>query len=69
MNPLANRHHATEAGHARTGDTPMQLPPTSEEAGHQLGTGDADARYQGELFLPGWLRIEREPLAEQGPGA
>jgi hypothetical protein len=68
MNPLVNRQHAAESGHAPAGDTPMQLPLLSEEAGHALAAGDAGSRYQGDLFLPGWLRIEREPQAEQGPG-
>ncbi len=69
MSSLVNRQHATESGHARTGDTPMQLPPLSGETDHAHGPEEASSRYQGDLFLPGWLRIECQPLAEQGPGA
>jgi hypothetical protein len=47
----------------------MQVPPLSEEATHTLGAEDTGTRYQGDLFLPGWLRIELQPTAEQGPGA
>ncbi len=70
MNPLANRNStAADVAHAPAGDTPMQLPPLSEEAAHTLGAEDTGTRYRGDLFLPGWLRIERQPTAEQGPGA
>ena len=47
----------------------MQVPPLSEEATHKLGAEDTGTRYQGDLFLPGWLKIELQPTAEQGPGA
>jgi hypothetical protein len=62
MNPLVNRNNpAVEIG-PRPDDSSMQLPPLS-------GAEDANTRYQGDLFLPGWLRIELQPEAEQGPGA
>ena len=70
MNPLVHRNNTgADAAHAPPGDTPMQVPPVSEESAHALEADAADARYQGELFLPGWLPIERQPSAEQGPGA
>jgi hypothetical protein len=69
MNPLVNRNNpAVEIG-ARPDDSSMQLPPLSGEAGNSLGAEDASTRYRGDLFLPGWLRIELQPEAEQGPGA
>ncbi len=70
MNPLVNRNSpAVDSGHAPSDEAPMQVPPLSEETAHTLGAEDAGTRYQGGLFLPGWLRIERQPSAEQGPGA
>jgi hypothetical protein len=47
----------------------MQVLPLAEESPRAIGAEAADARYRGELFLPGWLRIELHPTAEQGPGA
>ncbi len=70
MNPLVNRNNAAaDIGRAPPADAPMQVPPLSEEATHTLGAEDTGTRYQGGLFLPGWLRIELQPTAEQGPGA
>jgi hypothetical protein len=69
MNPLVNRNNsAADVGHVQPADAPMQVPPLSEEAAHTLGAEAVDARYKGDLFLPGWLPIERDPSAEQGPG-
>ena len=69
MNPLVNRNNAAVDIAPGPADAPMQVPPLSEEATHTLGAEDANTRYQGELFLPGWLKIELQPTAEQGPGA
>jgi hypothetical protein len=69
MNPLVNRNNAAVDVGAPPADAPMQVPPLSEEATHTLGAEDTGTRYQGDLFLPGWLRIELQPTAEQGPGA
>ncbi|MEP6505595.1 MAG: hypothetical protein ABJD97_19825 [Betaproteobacteria bacterium] len=69
MNPLVNRNSAAlDVVHAPPTDRPMQSPPLAPDSAHTLGAEDADTRYQGELFLPGWLPIEREATAEQGPG-
>ena len=69
MNPLVNRHIATaDTGRAPPADAPMQVLPWAEDPRRSIGAEDADTRYQGELFLPGWLRIELQPTAEQGPG-
>ena len=69
MNPLVNRNNpAVEIG-PRPDDSSMQLPPLSGESSNSLGAEDASTRYRGDLFLPGWLRIELQPEAEQGPGA
>ena len=67
MNPLVNRNTAHIG--QRPDDVPMQVPPLSEDAAHTLGAEDTGTRYQGDLFLPGWLKIELQPTAEQGPGA
>lgn len=69
MNPLVNRHNPAVDIGPRPADAPMQVPTLSEESTHTLGAEDANTRYQGDLFLPGWLRIELQPTAEQGPGA
>ena len=69
MNPLVNRHNPAIDIGPRPVDTPMQLPPLSEQSAHTLGPEDTNTRYQGNLFLPGWLKIEVQPDAEQGPGA
>ena len=69
MNPLVNRHDAAVDIGPAPADVPMQLPPLSEESGHALGAEHPNSRYQGDLFLPGWLKIELQPTAEQGPGA
>jgi hypothetical protein len=69
MNPLVNRHNPAVDIGPRPADAPMQVPPLSQESSHTLGAEDANTRYQGDLFLPGWLRIELQPTAEQGPGA
>ena len=69
MNPLVNRHNAAVDIGLRPVDAPMQLPPLSEQSPNTLGPEDTNTRYQGDLFLPGWLKIEVQPDAEQGPGA
>jgi hypothetical protein len=69
MNPLVNRNNAAVDLALPPADAPMQLPPLSEQSSNSLGAEDANTRYQGDLFLPGWLRIELQPAAEQGPGA
>ncbi len=70
MNPLVNRNSAViDLGRPPPADTPSQVVPWAEDSPHTIGAEDADARYQGDLFLPGWLRIELQPTAEQGPGA
>ena len=69
MNPLADRRGKVVDPGLSPSDIPMQLPPLAEEASGTARAEDADARHRGELFLPGWLPIEREPTAEQGPGA
>ena len=69
MNPLVNRHDAaTDIGRMQPADAPMQAMPRAEDSARSIGAEDAATRYQGELFLPGWLRIELQPTAEQGPG-
>jgi len=68
MNPLANRHDAVDIGRPPPADSPMQVLPWTEDSTRSIGAEDAATRYQGELFLPGWLRIELQPTAEQGPG-
>ena len=69
MNPLVNRNNAAVDIGSPPADAPMQVPPLSEESTHTLGAEDSGTRYQGDLFLPGWLKIELQPTAEQGPGA
>ncbi len=69
MNPLVNRNNAAVDIGPRPADAPAQVPPLSEEATHTLGAEDTGTRYSGDLFLPGWLKIELQPTAEQGPGA
>jgi hypothetical protein len=70
MNPLVHRGGSTaETPHAPPGDAPMQVVPLAEDSPRTLGAEPADSRYSGELFLPGWLKIELQPTAEQGPGA
>ena len=70
MNPLVNRNAASaDIGRPPPADAPMQALPWAEVSSHSIGSEDADSRYHGELFLPGWLRIELQPTAEQGPGA
>ena len=70
MNPLVNRHNAAaDIGRPPPADAPMQALPWAEESARSTGAEDANTRYQGELFLPGWLKIELQPTAEQGPGA
>jgi len=68
MNPLANRHNAAVDTGSPPADAPMQVLPWTEDSPRTIGAEDADTRYQGELFLPGWLKIELNPTAEQGPG-
>lgn len=70
MNPLVTRGNAAlDTGRPALADAPMQAVPWMEDSPCAIGGQDAEARYSGELFLPGWLRIELQPTAEQGPGA
>ena len=69
MNPLVNRHNPAVDTVPRPADEPTQVPPLSEDSSHTLGAEDGNTRYRGDLFLPGWLKIELPPTAEQGPGA
>ena len=69
MNPLASRHDAAvDIGRPPPADAPTQALPWAEDSPRTIGAEDADTRYRGALFLPGWLRIELQPTAEQGPG-
>jgi len=70
MSPIAHRGGtAADTVQAAPDDAPTLAIPPTLEAPRTAAPEDADGRYRGELFLPGWLRIEREPSAEQGPGA
>ena len=69
MNPLVNRNHAADIGQPSPADAPSQVVPLAETSSHSIGAEDAATRYHGDLFLPGWLKIELQPTAEQGPGA
>jgi len=70
MNPLVKRGGAAaEIGRSPPGDVPTQVLPRQEEAPRSASAEDVDERYRGELFLPGWLKIERDPSADQGSGA
>ncbi len=71
MNPLVNRSNPAQVdiGRPPPADAPMQVLPWAETSPRSIGAEDAATRYQGELFLPGWLKIELQPTAEQGPGA
>ena len=69
MNPLAHRPDAAvDIGRPPPADAPMQDLPGAEDSTRSIGAEDTARRYQGDLFLPGWLRIELQPSAEQGPG-
>ncbi len=69
MNPLTHRHDASaDNGRPPPADAPMQALPLAGVSSRSIGAEDADTRYQGDLFLPGWLKIELQPTAEQGPG-
>ena len=70
MNPLVTRNnHAVDIGRPPLSDAPSQVVPWAENAAHSQGDDELEARYQGDLFLPGWLKIELQPSADQGPGA
>jgi hypothetical protein len=70
MNPLVNRNSAAvDIGRPPPADAPSQVVPWAEESARSIGGEDANTRYRGDLFLPGWLKIELQPTAEQGPGA
>ncbi len=70
MNPLVNRsNHAADIGRLPPADAPSQVVPSADTSSHSIGAEDAATRYRGDLFLPGWLKIELQPTAEQGPGA
>ena len=69
MNPLAHRPDAAvDIGRPPPADAPMQGLPLAGDSARTIVAEDAATRFQGELFLPGWLRIEQQPTAEQGPG-
>lgn len=66
MNPLANRHHpAADIGHLAPSGSLTEVPPLTEEV---AGPDESISLYQGDLFLPGWLKTELQPNADQGPG-
>ncbi|HEX7640489.1 MAG TPA: hypothetical protein VF457_19000 [Burkholderiaceae bacterium] len=68
MNTRAPRHpHAADPGGTPTADAPMQVVPLAEGPTPEVGAEEDEGRYRGELFLPGWLPIERDPSAERGP--
>ncbi len=68
MNPLVKRGNAAaDIGRPPPADAPSQVVPSIEESPKATGGEEADDRYRGELFLPGWLKIELDPTAEQGP--
>jgi hypothetical protein len=68
MNPLVKRGNAAaDIGRPPPADAPSQVVPSIEESPKTLGGEEADDRYRGELFLPGWLKTELAPTAEQGP--
>ena len=70
MNPLVNRNTAAaDMGSPPRVDAPTQVVPWAEDSSSSISPEDANTRYQGELFLPGWLKLELQPTAEQGPGA
>jgi len=43
--------------------------PFAEDAPGRTGQNTIEHVYAGHLFLPGWLKLELAPSAEQGPGA
>jgi hypothetical protein len=70
MNPLVKRGNAAvDIGRPPPADAPHQVVPWAEVSPQTIGAEDAENRYSGDLFLPGWLKIELNPTAEQGPGA
>jgi hypothetical protein len=70
MNPLASRGIPDpEQGREPPGDAPLQVLPWAEDAPGRTGQNTIDGVYAGHLFLPGWLKLELLPSAEQGPGA
>ena len=70
MNPLVKRGNAAaDIGRPLPGDAPSQVVPGAEGSPQAAGPEDTEDRYRGDLFLPGWLKIEREPTADQAPGA
>ena len=70
MNPLASRGgDATDAARTPPADAPLQVLPWAEDAPGRSGQHSISHVYDGQLFLPGWLKLEMAPSAEQGPGA
>jgi hypothetical protein len=70
MNPLASRGTAdVEVGREPPGDAPMEVLPWAEDVLGRTGQTGIENAYAGHLFLPGWLKLELPPSAEQGPGA
>jgi hypothetical protein len=70
MNPLASRGvEDADIGRAPPGDAPIQVLPFAEDAPGRTGQNTIEQVYAGHLFLPGWLKLELAPSAEQGPGA
>ena len=70
MNPLASRGTAEiDPGREPPGDAPMQVLPWAEDAPGRTGQNTIENVYAGHLVLPGGLKLELLPSAEQGPGA
>ena len=69
MNPLASRgSEDADAGRIPPGDAPLQVLPWAEDSPGRSGQTGIEHVYTGHLFLPGWLKLEIAPSAEQGPG-
>lgn len=70
MNPLVHRGTVPhDDDRPPPADAPVQVAPLTGELSATAGAQEAAAPQGGELFLPGWLKIELPPEAEQGPGA
>ena len=68
MNPHIHPAPGVDHGSLPPADAPMQVVPWAEDSPRTIGAEDAQSRYSGPLFLPGWLKAELNPTAEQGPG-
>ena len=69
MNPHTHPAPGVDAGGQPPADAPTQVVPWAEDAPSTIGAADTQSRYSGALFLPGWLKTELNPTAEQGPGS